>query len=250
MRGRDTDLEWERFGATDPYFGVITDPRYHRANLTGELRDEFFASGARHVAHVLDTIRRHICSDFAPRRVLDFGCGVGRLAIPFARLSAETVGVDVSASMLAEATRNAQERGAPGLRLIRSDDALTGVDGSFDLVHSFIVFQHIPVARGMVILDRLLERIGPRGIGALHFTYGFRRGSGAARRFVKSWIPCSSYLINLARRRPLATPVMQMNRYDLNEVLGRIAAHGATVAHVELTDHGGALGIVLYFAAR
>ena len=249
MRGKDTDLEWERFGAHDPYFGVITDPRFHRANLTDVLREEFFASGTEHVAHVHDVIRRHVASDFAPRRVLDFGCGVGRLVIPFAAAGADVVGVDVSPSMLAEAERNCRERGVDA-RLVRADDSLGAIDGTFDLVHSFIVFQHIPVVRGMAILDRLLERISPGGVGALHFLYGFNTSAGRVGRMLKTWVPGSSYLINAARGRALDTPVMQMNPYDIETIFARLVAHGAHSTYVEHTDHGGALGAHLFFAVR
>ena len=249
MRSGNTDLEWERFGALDPYFGVITDPRFHRANLSQELRDEFFASGASHVAHVYDVVRRHVAPAFAPHRVLDFGCGVGRLVIPFAATAREVVGTDVSASMLDEAVRNCRERGVDA-RLVRCDDSLDVLDGVFDLVHSFIVFQHIPVTRGMTILDRLLERIAPGGVGALHFLYGFNTSSGRIGRFVKTWLPGSSYLINAARGRPLTTPVMQMNPYDLDTIFARLVARGVRSTFVEHTDHGGALGAHLFFAVK
>jgi SAM-dependent methyltransferase len=249
MHGKDTDLEWERLGAVDPYFGVITDPRFHRANLTNALRDEFFASGRVHVAHVYDVIRRHVSPGFAPRRVLDFGCGVGRLLIPFAATADTVVGTDVSPSMLAEAERNCRERGVD-VRLVRSDDTLSGLDDTFDLVHSFIVFQHIPVARGMAILDRLLERIAPGGVGALHFLYGFDTTVGRIGRLLKTWLPGSRYLINAARGRALTTPVMQMNPYDLETIFTRIHARGARSTYVEHTNHGGALGAHLFFAVR
>ena len=44
--------------------------------------------------------------------VLEIGCGTGRVTIPLAEAGVEITGLDVSASMLAEANRKAQERGA------------------------------------------------------------------------------------------------------------------------------------------
>ncbi|MFI6983880.1 class I SAM-dependent methyltransferase [Embleya sp. NPDC050154] len=69
-----------------------------------------------------------------PARVLDAGCGTGRIAIELARQGHEVVGVDLDASMLAEA-----EAAAPGLTWVLDDLAdleprALGGRGSFDLV--------------------------------------------------------------------------------------------------------------------
>ncbi len=69
-------------------------------------------------------------------RILDAGCGTGRVAIELARRGYDCVGVDVDASMLAEA-----EQAAPDLSWVRSDladlsavaDRLETSEG-FDLV--------------------------------------------------------------------------------------------------------------------
>lgn len=52
----------------------------------------------------------------APAKVLDAGCGTGRVAIRLAELGYRVVGVDVDSSMLAEA-----RRAAPGLRWVSAD---------------------------------------------------------------------------------------------------------------------------------
>ena len=36
MFNRNTDREWEKFGANDPYYGVLTHEKFHKANLTDE----------------------------------------------------------------------------------------------------------------------------------------------------------------------------------------------------------------------
>lgn len=52
--------------------------------------------------------------------VLEIGCGTGRVTIPLAAAGAEITGLDVSASMLEEAKRKAQERGAT-VRWVEAD---------------------------------------------------------------------------------------------------------------------------------
>ena len=62
-------------------------------------------TGETQIARVMGFIKEHLQGDFRPTRSLDFGCGVGRLLMPIARLSAEAVGVDVAPGML-ELCRN------------------------------------------------------------------------------------------------------------------------------------------------
>ncbi len=58
---------------------------------------------------------------YAPRNVLDAGCGTGRVAIELARRGIDVVGVDIDSAML----RSAQEK-APGLPWVLAD--LTRLD--------------------------------------------------------------------------------------------------------------------------
>jgi SAM-dependent methyltransferase len=66
---------------------------------------------------------------FNPASVLDAGCGTGRVAIELARRGVEVVGVDVDASMLAEAKRL-----APELTWIEADLATLGLGRQFEIV--------------------------------------------------------------------------------------------------------------------
>lgn len=246
MFSSNSDWEWERYGKRDPYFGVLTDPIFSRENLTSEHAQAFFQSGAQHVTHVLSVIRRHFDGAFSPRRVLDFGCGVGRLLIPFAEIADEVVGIDVSPSMLEEAKNNCREQGLKNIELIRGDDRLQAVAQGFDLVHSFIVFQHIDPVRGELILHSLLDRLAPGGICAVHLTYdrrggtsGFSRIMRLVRDFKRATLRCL--------RLDLGRPVMEMNSYDIAKIMNRIQMMGVPEFYTEFTDHGGELGVMLYF---
>ena len=168
-----TDDEWEKWGAQDPYFGVLTHPKFRRAALDAAARAEFFSLGEQHAASVLELCRSRLDPAFQPRRALDFGCGVARIVIPFARLCEEVVGMDISLSMLDEARRNCEAAGMGNVVLVRSDDGLSQVTGDFDLVHSAIVLQHIETDRGLRLLEQLIGRIRPAGMGVLQLTFAW-----------------------------------------------------------------------------
>lgn len=250
MNDRSTDLStdcaWEEWGRRDPYFGVITDPKFRRVELTPERKREFFDTGPSHVGGVLDTIRRHIAPEFSPKRVLDFGCGVGRLLVPFAKIAEEVVGLDVSQSMLDEARRNCDECQLTNVQLLPSDDDLTALSGDFDLIHSCIVFQHIPVERGRRIFAGLLRRLRPGGVGAIHMTYAkaiFASNLGAPPVSRPSTDPEESTMI-----APDADPEIQMNPYNMNEILFLMQTAGVKQFHVDFSDHGGEMGIFAFFS--
>jgi len=259
-----TDSEWDRWGQQDPYFGVLAHPKFRRTNLTEDVRAEFLATGRAHADYVLGTCRRQIDPQFAPARILDFGCGVARVLIPFAAVATEAVGLDISPAMLAEAARNCAEAGVTNVRLLPSDDELSAIDGSFDLVHSCIVLQHIEPTRGRAIFKRLVERVVPGGIAALQVTFAWdvhaeTFGRPPAEPPPKPPSPLQRVLgpMRGAMRRPLPVPAppesppgdpeMQMNFYDLNDLLFIARQGGAERIYAEFTDHGGVLGVYLFF---
>lgn len=251
MLNTNTDAAWETFGRTDPYYGVLSDERFRSAAADGPARAEFFRSGEEHVARFLGTIRETLDPGFAPRRALDFGCGVGRILIPLARQVPEVVGFDVSPSMLEEARRNCAAAGIANVDLRLSDDGLSALSGAFDFIHSYIVLQHVPPKRGEAILRRLVGSLSVGGIGAMHFTYAARLPSwrravqGARKR-----VPLLHNVANLLQRRPFAYPLMQMNRYDLNRLFAVLQENGCHRVDVRFTDHGGYAGVVLLFQKR
>ena len=260
-----TDIHWENWGAREPYFSVLTDPRFRAAALTESTREEFFAFGRHHVDHVFNVCRAHIDPAFAPKRVLDFGCGVGRLVLPFAVLAAEVVGVDISPSMLAEARRNCERLGLVNVQLLMSDDTLSAVQGQFDLVHTCIVIQHIEIARGLKLFEQLVQRIAPGGLGALHVTFAWdlhAANHGVApppptpvaqpwwlstRRALGAWVRGPAERAAAVAKAPDADPEMQMNFYNMSQLLFMLRQAGAGMVHTQLIDHGGAIGAFMFF---
>ena len=221
--GQSSDLAWERWGELDPYYGVLSFAEYRRDSLERN-KAAFFASGARDIGQTLGDAERFFGP--TPRgRALDFGCGVGRLVLELASRFDETVGLDVSPSMLAEARRNCAH--LPAVTLHLSDDTLASLEGSFDLIHSYNVLQHIPVGRGLALTDRLLRAGRPGGVAMLH--YSLRRTLPPLRALayaVKHHVPLGRQAMNVLQGRPYDLPVMAMSNYPLDAVMACFERNG------------------------
>lgn len=231
--GLNSDDQWESYGQRDPYYGVLTTDRFRNDRLDAASRAEFFESGEKHIDYVMKTIRSVYAPEFRPRRVLDFGAGVGRCTIPFAKIADEVVAVDVSPSMLREAERNCTERSLRNVRFVGSDDTLSAVTGKFDIVHGFMVFQHIPSARGRAILARMLDLVADGGIIVVDLLYhrsepALLRALGQLR---KHFAPLH-YLGNKLHGKPWRMPLMEKNLYSLNEYVFAAQTRGCHKLHV------------------
>ncbi len=136
-----------------------------------ETDEEFDASGEKEAREIL---LKNI-SIKSSCRVLEIGCGIGRLLKPLSRYVTELYGVDISKEMIARA----KERLASykNIALSVCDGTLLSFsDDYFDLCYSFAVFRHIPekkyVYRYLSEVSRVLK---PDGIFVFE-VWGSARG--------------------------------------------------------------------------
>jgi SAM-dependent methyltransferase len=234
---RSSAKDWDALARTEPLWAVLTDERYRSTRITSESEQDFWQSGDLYLRHVADLCVTHFGRSLAPRQALDFGCGVGRVLVPLARLSGEAVGIDVSPAMLAHARAACDRAGLSNVAL----QSCMPAGRDFDFVNSTLVLQHIPVRAGLLLLDELLACLAPGGLLALQILYG-RPGSGLLKRAGR-WL-----YANVRSTRPLLgpwrggtadSPYMQMNAYPLEQVFGRLRMHGISNLHVVLTSESG-----------
>lgn len=227
----NSDRNWQRWGEKDPYYAVLTNPCF-RTDRIDKNRKLFFSDGQSFIRHWIDKIEFH-SGALKRDRVLDFGCGVGRLTIPLTDYFSSAVGVDISPAMLDEARRNSIGR---SIDYVISDDSLSMVENDFDFVISCMVLQHIPVTRGMALLDHLLRRVRPQGHCLIHLPV--KRNSNwrrETRYFICHSVPGGQTLMNFLAGRPANAPVMQMNDYSLDAVMYCFYANsfGEMLVHYE-----------------
>ena len=245
----NTDRAWEKYGEIDPYFGVLNLEKFRGQSLNPEVLQDFLASGSDHIEQILSNIHKHIDPNFRAINSLDFGCGVGRLIIPLAKVSESAVGIDVSESMLAEARKNCELNSVHNIDLVKSDDALSKLAGrKFNLIHSYIVFQHIAIHRGEAILEKLLDYLEEGGVGVLHFNYtNIESTSRQIQYYLRRFVPGVNGLVNISKGRKFSYPMMQMNQYQFNRIFKILQKKNITNLYLDLTSDSFNLGAIIYF---
>ncbi len=122
-------------------------------------------------------LKRH-APGFAPRRILDIGCGVGHATLPWcdAYPDAEVHGIDVGAALLRYGHARAEGLGRAVQFSQRNAEATGFADESFDLVTSSIVL-HETSGRGLpAIFAECRRLLRPGGI-MLHIDQPSFRGA-------------------------------------------------------------------------
>jgi SAM-dependent methyltransferase len=122
--------------------------RYYVATGQTDWTDEeFFASGERALAEQITNDLINVCQGKQPAqmRVLEIGCGAGRVTRALAGYFGEVHAVDVSGEMVARAKVALQAY--PNAHVYQNngtDLTIIPADRPFDFAFSSIVFQHIP----------------------------------------------------------------------------------------------------------
>jgi SAM-dependent methyltransferase len=121
--------------------------RYYVATGKEDWTDEeFFQSGQRAVAEQILNDMINICQGKDPKqmRVVEIGCGAGRITRALADLFGEVHGVDVSGEMVAQARRALAGYKNAHVYQNNGKDLSVLPPGPYDFAFSTIVFQHIP----------------------------------------------------------------------------------------------------------
>jgi len=242
---RDTDRDWTKIAEDNPYWGVLSAEKFRGRELSAENRAEFFKSGEEYIADVLKFVAQHLSKDFKIRRGLDFGCGVGRLLIPLARVSQEAVGIDIAPRMLELTRENLAQEGLTNASVVLGDDAFSRVKGKFNFVNSFIVIQHIPPERGMEIIEHLVRRLEIGGVFALQLTFAKTREFFIHEQGRASYYRRDGDVIHDLLPKKNAPPEgsVRMFDYDLNAVFLLLSPFCGQLLLVTPTNHGGHFGV-------
>ncbi len=205
-------------------WAILSDPSQRGGKWD---RDAFFATGRDHVAEALDHLAR-VGAEPKPGRALDFGCGIGRLTQALAERFDRVDGVDIAPSMIEQADALNRHGDHVSYHVNDRDDLSLFPDGSFDLVLSVIVLQHIENRYKTRYLQEFVRLLAPGGVAL------FTVPSHAAltpRGVVFGLIP--NRLLNFYRRKRYGyTGVMELHGMRSEEVEAVIGSTGADLVDV------------------
>lgn len=144
------------------------DPGPARNLAAAELDErEYFLTGRWHVEHVLGQLRGHFDPTFAPQRVLDIGCGRGRVALAFAECIAAVTATDPDLDWLERARTKARAQGVANVQWLLAGTDLSGLNGRFDLVHACAAAPERREQPPQPPLGDLAARLAPSGLAAV-----------------------------------------------------------------------------------
>jgi len=141
---------WNTLAELDPLWTILTDPRKKFGKWDPV---EFFTTGDLEAERVLAMCKAHDIS-ISYGKLLDFGCGVGRVTRAFSHYFESCIGIDVSEKMIGLAREFNSAH--PRCEFIASEaGVLPFADKSFDFVLTVLVLQHLP--NRSAILETITE---------------------------------------------------------------------------------------------
>lgn len=151
---------WDALGDIDPFWAILSF-----ADKAGNKWDvaEFFRTGEIEIDELMAYVDR-IAPRLDRRRVLDFGCGAGRLSQALCRHFEECHGVDIAPSMISLANRFNGYAGRCHYHLNSATDLRLFDDNAFSFLYSNIVLQHMKTEYSMGYVAEFLRVLAPGGV--------------------------------------------------------------------------------------
>lgn len=208
---------WDRLAREDPFWAILTDPAKRHGGWDAE---QFFSTGRDEIAYAMQ-YAESLGLPAECRHALDFGCGAGRLTQALAGHFDRVTGVDISPAMI-DLARQYNRAGERCAYVVNGEEHLGQfADGSFDLIYSRIVLQHLPARLARRYVREFVRLLRPHGLAL------FQLPARLATPRLRSRL---GFHLNLWVRRILRQPYLiemygvpcEMVRRDLEDCGGRL----------------------------
>ena len=220
--------DWDERARKDPFFYIDS-----ARDWSGP--EEFFAAGADGYRRLVEPELLALGVDPAGKRVLELGCGVGRMTAAFAQRFGRVVAVDVSGEMLRLGRRYLADLPNVDWVQVSGTDLAPFPDGCFDVAFTHLVLQHVPdQATALRLVREMLRVLRPGGAFLIEFNSRPRQANGGGRA-AAVWL-AGVLRRAVARRRvyPLRVgPTWRGAVLDVRLVLEAVAERGGAVLSVD-----------------
>jgi len=252
---RRLEQTWNRLGKQDPLWAVLTHPE--KKGGRWELAD-FLATGEKEITELLEDLR---VQGLIPNSgvAVDFGCAVGRLTQPLARVFTTVYGIDIAASMI-EKARELNRHGDGCRYILNGETSLPLETASVDFLLSNLVLQHMEPRYSKVYIGEFLRVLKPGGLAVFQMPDRLvKSGDGQAAARPQNWNLTPARLCRVLWRRlsrgenllaGIGEPRIEMYGIARDEVVRIIEGHDA---HMELcrdSEHAGPDWVAYQYVAR
>jgi SAM-dependent methyltransferase len=216
-------------------------------NYRFKTRERVFQNGRTTTERLVREVEELTGSTLEGRRMLDYGCGVGRLALPLSEHCDHVYGLDVTLGVLEEAAANAERLGVSNAEWLEAD-RLASLSGSYDFVLTVHVLQHIQTRKGERVFSQLVEGLTPGGIAYINVVLRPKHPLRSVARWI--WRSPSSRrprrksgerrsLVDRLQFWDLSYAYMMRNSYSLDRLGRLLQEQGIARWHVRVEPGGG-----------
>ena len=151
---------WQTLGRDDPLWAIASVQGKRGGKWTIE---EFLSTADDDLKYYCRILKAHGDAPDRFGRVLDFGCGVGRLSLAWSKRATEVVGVDISSPMIEQGRQLLRAVSNVRLQLNEASNLNCFESNSFEVVFSHACLQHIPWALAAGYLNEFARVCAPNG---------------------------------------------------------------------------------------
>jgi SAM-dependent methyltransferase len=154
---------WEHLGNEKAHYSVLTYDDFLPKNLNGSI-EAFWNSGVWEASQVMRTLGELGAKQLEEKVCVEYGCGVGRVTVNFAKSFGRVHGYDISRNHLAYARARATEVGAGNIEFHECANDFRIAIEPCDFFYSLIVLQHNPPPIIVEVLRLAMRALKPGGI--------------------------------------------------------------------------------------
>jgi SAM-dependent methyltransferase len=162
---KQTSQVWEKLGAEEPHWSVLTNSKFTKKNLDKN-RSEFNKTGYSSTEQLLGALNQIGISlkTLNELTILEIGSGVGRVTIPLSKIFKKIIAADVSKQHLSILEKEIEKEKINNIlinQIAKLDDFR--IHKNYSGVYSVITLQHNPPPIQLAILEIVLRNLQPGG---------------------------------------------------------------------------------------